>query len=154
MRYFLAIICPPLAVILCGKPIQAILAFFLWLFFWVPGSIYALFVVSGSKADSRNKKLIKAMEKAADKAAAETSKATIQAAKIAAKAAKTPPVLFQKNIVVQQVILRIAKDGADIGDMDLSNVKKLIQSGELQPTDYYFDCESNEWRQLTTHSEL
>ena len=94
------------------------------------------------------------MEKAADKAAAETSKATIQAAKIAAKAAKTPPVLFQKNIVVQQVILRIAKDGADIGDMDLSNVKKLIQSGELQPTDYYFDYESNEWRQLTTHSEL
>ena len=94
------------------------------------------------------------MEKAADKAAAETSKATIQAAKIAAKAAQTPPVLFQQNIVVQQVILRIAKDGADIGDMDLSNVKKLIQSGELQPTDYYFDYESNEWRQLTMRSDV
>jgi len=143
-----------LAVFLCGKPIQAILALLLWACFWIPGSIYAFFVVSGYKADLRNKKLIKAMEKATDKAAAETSKATIKAAKIAAKAAQNSPVIFQQQIVVQQIILRIAKDGADIGDMELSNVKKLIQSGELQPTDYFFDYESNEWRQLTTRSDL
>jgi len=154
VRYFLAIICPPLAVFLCGKPLQAILAFFLWLALWIPGSIYALFVVSGHKADLRNKELIKAMEKAANKAATETSKATIKAAKITAEFAHMPPVLLKENIVVQQITLRIAKNGADIGDMELSNVKNLIQVGELQTTDYFFDYESNEWRQLTMRSDL
>ena len=37
--YLLAILLPPVAVLLCGKPIQAVLNFFLTLCFWVPGAI-------------------------------------------------------------------------------------------------------------------
>jgi uncharacterized membrane protein YqaE (UPF0057 family) len=63
MRYFLAIIFPPLAVLLCGKPIQSILAFILCILGWIPGCIYAWMVVSSYKADQRTDKLIKAMGK-------------------------------------------------------------------------------------------
>ena len=63
MRYFLAIILPPLAVLLCGKPVQFILNIFLTLFFWVPGAIHALFVVHNHLADKRTDRLIKAVEK-------------------------------------------------------------------------------------------
>jgi uncharacterized membrane protein YqaE (UPF0057 family) len=59
MRYLLAIICPPAAVLLCGKPIQAILSLLLTMMFWFPGVIHALLVVSSHKADVRNKKLIR-----------------------------------------------------------------------------------------------
>ena len=51
--YLLAIICPPLAVIIAGKPIQGLLNIFLSLCFYVPGLIHALFVVSEYKADGR-----------------------------------------------------------------------------------------------------
>lgn len=36
MRYLLAIVLPPVAVLLCGKLIQFILNFFLTLCFWIP----------------------------------------------------------------------------------------------------------------------
>lgn len=62
MRYLLAILIPPLAVLLCGKPLLAILNFFLWLCFIVPGIIHALFVVHGYEEDQRNKELIRAMK--------------------------------------------------------------------------------------------
>ncbi|MDA9909765.1 MAG: uncharacterized membrane protein YqaE (UPF0057 family) [Pseudohongiellaceae bacterium] len=62
MRYLLAILLPPLAVFLCGKPVQAILNIFLTLAFWVPGVIHALFVVHTHLADKRNKELIKAVK--------------------------------------------------------------------------------------------
>lgn len=51
--YFLAIICPPLAVLLCGKPIQAILNLVLSLLFYFPGLIHALMVVSEKKSNER-----------------------------------------------------------------------------------------------------
>ena len=62
MRYLLAIILPPLAVFLCGKPIQTILSIILTLCFWVPGVIHALFVVHNHLAEKRNKELIKAIK--------------------------------------------------------------------------------------------
>jgi uncharacterized membrane protein YqaE (UPF0057 family) len=62
MRYFLCLI-PPLAVLLCGKPIQAILALFLTLFFYIPGVVYALIVVSSHKADKRAASIVKAIER-------------------------------------------------------------------------------------------
>ena len=62
MRYFLAIILPPLAVFLCGKPIQTVLSIILTLCFWIPGVIHALFVVHTHLADKRNKELIKAVK--------------------------------------------------------------------------------------------
>lgn len=56
MLYFLAIILPPLAVLLTGRPFQAILNFFLTLLGWIPGVIHAVLVVNEHKADQRAKK--------------------------------------------------------------------------------------------------
>ena len=63
MRYFLAIILPPLAVLLCGKPIQCILNVFLTLLFWIPGVIHAILIVHSHLADKRTKKIIQAIKK-------------------------------------------------------------------------------------------
>lgn len=35
--YFIAVLFPPLAVLLCGKPVQALLNCVLTLFLWIPG---------------------------------------------------------------------------------------------------------------------
>lgn len=56
MRYLLAILCPPVAVLLCGKPITAFFNILLTLLFWIPGVIHALLVVSSYQADTRAKK--------------------------------------------------------------------------------------------------
>ena len=45
MRYLLAIFLPPVAVLISGKPFQALLNIFLCLFFFIPGILHALFVV-------------------------------------------------------------------------------------------------------------
>jgi uncharacterized membrane protein YqaE (UPF0057 family) len=62
MRYFLAILLPPIAVLLCGKPAQMILNIILTLLGWIPGIIHALFVVNSHLADKRNKEVIKAIK--------------------------------------------------------------------------------------------
>lgn len=61
MRYLLAIILPPAAVLLCGKPIQAVLNLLLTLCFWIPGVVHALFVVNSHLADKRAEELIAAV---------------------------------------------------------------------------------------------
>lgn len=61
MRYFLAIVLPPLAVLLCGKPFQAILNLVLTLCFWIPGMIHALFVVDCHFEDQRTERLVRAV---------------------------------------------------------------------------------------------
>ena len=63
MRYLLAIILPPVAVLLCGKPVQALLNLVLTLFFWIPGAIHALFVVNSHLADKRADRVVKAVGK-------------------------------------------------------------------------------------------
>ncbi|MEH7460396.1 YqaE/Pmp3 family membrane protein [Bacillus pseudomycoides] len=63
MMYLLAILFPPLAVLLCGKPFQAIVNFFLTLIVWVPGVIHAILVVHDKKADRSLEKQIKAYDK-------------------------------------------------------------------------------------------
>ena len=63
MLYLLAIVLPPVAVLLCGKPLQALLSVILTICVWVPGAIHALFVVNSHLADKRTNKLIKAMER-------------------------------------------------------------------------------------------
>ncbi|MDP1419137.1 YqaE/Pmp3 family membrane protein [Peribacillus simplex] len=55
MLYLLAIIFPPLAVLLAGKLVQAVLNLVLTLFFYVPGLIHAILVVHDKKADKRMK---------------------------------------------------------------------------------------------------
>lgn len=62
MLYLLAIILPPVAVLLCGKPFQALLNIVLTLLFWIPGMLHALFVVNSHLADKRNEKLVRAMK--------------------------------------------------------------------------------------------
>ena len=49
----LAIILPPVAVLLCGKPIQALLNLALCCLVWIPGVIHAWGVVTDKKADNR-----------------------------------------------------------------------------------------------------
>lgn len=53
MLYLLAIILPPVAVLLAGKPFQAILNLVLTLVFWLPGAIHAVLVVKDHKDDKR-----------------------------------------------------------------------------------------------------
>ena len=62
MRYVLAIILPPLAVLLCGKPVQFILNIFLTILGWIPGVIHAILVVNSHLADKRTDKIVNAMK--------------------------------------------------------------------------------------------
>ncbi|WP_025028722.1 YqaE/Pmp3 family membrane protein [Caldalkalibacillus mannanilyticus] len=62
MLYLLCLI-PPVAVLLTGRPIQALLNFFLTLLFYLPGVIHAILVVNEHKADKRMKKQVKLMAK-------------------------------------------------------------------------------------------
>ena len=62
MRYLLAIILPPVDVLICGKPFQAILNFVLTLIFWIPGVVHAIFEVHSYLADRRADRIIDAMD--------------------------------------------------------------------------------------------
>lgn len=53
MMYLLALILPPVAVLICGKPGQALLNLLLTLLGWIPGAIHAVLVVNERKADKR-----------------------------------------------------------------------------------------------------
>lgn len=63
MYYLIAILLPPLAVLMVGKPIQALINLPLTLALWVPGMIHALFVVNNYYADKRTTRIVEAMEK-------------------------------------------------------------------------------------------
>jgi len=63
MLYFLAILLPPVAVLLTGKPLQALLNLVLTILGWIPGVIHAFLVINSHKADRRNEALISAMSK-------------------------------------------------------------------------------------------
>lgn len=65
MRYILAILIPPLAVFLCGKPIQALINIVLWICGILPGIIHALFVVHSHLADKRTDRIVKAINEKA-----------------------------------------------------------------------------------------
>lgn len=61
MLYLVAILLPPLAVLLAGRPIQAVLNFFLTLAFYVPGLIHALLVVHNHYEDKRAQRIVEAL---------------------------------------------------------------------------------------------
>ena len=63
MLYLIAILLPPLAVLFCGKPFQALLNLVLTLLGWIPGVIHACLVVSSHHADQRNQRLLDAMRR-------------------------------------------------------------------------------------------
>jgi uncharacterized membrane protein YqaE (UPF0057 family) len=63
MLYLVAILVPPLAVLLCGKPFQALLNILLTVLIYFPGMIHAILVVNNHYADQRTKKIVKALER-------------------------------------------------------------------------------------------
>ena len=65
MLYLIAILLPPLAILLAGKPFQAILSLILMatLIGWIPASIWACFVVNNHYADKRTRRVVRAMER-------------------------------------------------------------------------------------------
>jgi uncharacterized membrane protein YqaE (UPF0057 family) len=63
MLYLLAIVLPPVAVLLVGRPFQALINLILTCFFWLPGAIHAILVVNEKKADKRMKKQVRLMAK-------------------------------------------------------------------------------------------
>ncbi len=77
MRYFVAIILPPVAVFRCGKPIQVILNIFLTLLFWIPGMIHAILVVHSYLADKRNAKVVRAIRRLIIRSTTEKVLATV-----------------------------------------------------------------------------
>jgi len=89
MRWLFAILLPPVAVLMCYRPISAILNAVLCLLLWFPGVIHACLVVSQFYADQRNKKLGKVM------AGAINQQTAVIQAHAAAQAARqaVPPVL-------------------------------------------------------------
>jgi len=63
VRYLIAILLPPLAVLMCGKPFQFLLNLVLTLIFWVPGMIHALLVVHDHLEDRRADRIVDAMRR-------------------------------------------------------------------------------------------
>ena len=61
MLILLAIFLPPVAVLMCGKPVSALLNLGLCVLFWIPGMIHAIMVVNDYKADKRVKELASAI---------------------------------------------------------------------------------------------
>jgi len=57
----IAIFIPPLAVLLCRKPIRALLTVPLCVLFWFPAVIYAWSVVTATAADTRTARLEEAI---------------------------------------------------------------------------------------------
>ena len=55
--YLLAILLPPVAVLICGKPLQALINLGLCLFLYIPGMVHAIMVVNEYKADRRAEKI-------------------------------------------------------------------------------------------------
>ena len=54
MRYLLAVIFPPAAVLLYGTALQAVVNLLLTLCLWLPGAVHALVVVRRDSADLRS----------------------------------------------------------------------------------------------------
>lgn len=60
MRYFLCFLCPPVAILTTGKIGALIFNIILTLFFWIPGIIHAILVVSKYYEDRRHRQLMAA----------------------------------------------------------------------------------------------
>lgn len=61
MRYLIAILCPPLAVLSCGKPVQFVLNCILTLLMYFPGLLHAILVVDGYHEDRRTARIVRAL---------------------------------------------------------------------------------------------
>jgi uncharacterized membrane protein YqaE (UPF0057 family) len=62
--YLLALLLPPLAVLLCGKPFQAVLNLIIWpLTLHLGAVVHALFVVHQHYADQRHQEVLREMRR-------------------------------------------------------------------------------------------
>jgi len=61
LLYLLAFLLPPLAVLLAGKPFQALISIPLTILGWVPGVIHAVLVVHNHYQDRRMERLERAI---------------------------------------------------------------------------------------------
>lgn len=61
MRYVLAILLPPLAVLRCGRSDRLIVSVVLTLLFWLPGAIHAVWVVADTKAHKSKRRVADAI---------------------------------------------------------------------------------------------
>lgn len=61
MLYLLAVVLPPVAVLMAGKPLQALLNVGLCFLLFIPGIIHAWMVVSNHYQDKRTGSLVDAM---------------------------------------------------------------------------------------------
>jgi uncharacterized membrane protein YqaE (UPF0057 family) len=62
VKYLLAFICPPAALLYIGKPNQALLNLVLTLLLYFPGVLHALFVIVSDDADERTTRIVNAMK--------------------------------------------------------------------------------------------
>jgi uncharacterized membrane protein YqaE (UPF0057 family) len=65
MMYLIAILLPPLAMLMVGKPMEAVICLILQVtvFGWIPAAIWSCLVVNGHLADKRLDKLVAAAAK-------------------------------------------------------------------------------------------
>lgn len=61
MRYIVAILLPPLAVLFTGRPLSALLNVVLTAFFWIPGVVHALIVQAADEKERRHAELMSAV---------------------------------------------------------------------------------------------
>lgn len=50
--------------------------------------------------------------------------------------------------------VRIAKDGNDLGEIDIPKLKLMLMNGCILKTDYFFDTEINEWSMIEDHPQI
>lgn len=62
MLYLLAVVLPPVAVLIAGKPFQALLNVLLCFLFIIPGIVHAIMVVHNHYADKRTNRIVDAVK--------------------------------------------------------------------------------------------
>lgn len=88
MLYLLALVFPWLAVLFCGKPLQALLNFVAWITVigTIPAIIHGMLVVSSHQADQRSGRQIAAVQKETRRQTKELTRAAEDARKAAERA--------------------------------------------------------------------
>ena len=65
MMYLLAILLPPLAMLMVGRPMEAVICLILQLtvFGWLPAAIWACFMVNSHQTEKRLERMVKESQK-------------------------------------------------------------------------------------------
>ena len=65
--------------------------------------------------------------------------------------APPPP---RRAVTVKPKLVRVSRDGQDLGDVALQDVRNWLQSGELTFADHYFNADMGQWLTLDCHPDL